>query len=98
MQEFPDFVPAFSHHLKPAVSDGSQFTGMLLHPRVDGRIALDGAVESQKIPFHRRSTFCSGNCQNSQPTVPIGVGNGYAGSLVPRIWAAKVAQRERMLS
>src|SRR6266480_1475700 len=32
MQKLPDFVPAFSHHLKPLMGDGSQFTGMLFHP------------------------------------------------------------------
>src|SRR6266576_2255547 len=26
MQELPDFVPAFSHHAKPVMRDGSQFT------------------------------------------------------------------------
>jgi hypothetical protein len=25
MQKLPDFVPAFSHHLKPLMRDGSQF-------------------------------------------------------------------------
>jgi hypothetical protein len=27
---------------------------MLLHPRIDGGIALDSAVEAQEIGFHRR--------------------------------------------
>jgi hypothetical protein len=58
MQKFPDFVPAFSHHLKPPMRDRSQFTGMRLHPRIDGWIALDRAVESQQICLHRRFTFC----------------------------------------
>jgi hypothetical protein len=40
---------------------GSQFTSMLFHPRIDGGIALDSAVESQKFRFHRRSTFCFRN-------------------------------------
>src|SRR5579863_4875875 len=57
MQKFPDFVPAFSHHLKPLLRDGSQFTAMLLHPRVDRRIPLDCAVESQKFCSHRRSNL-----------------------------------------
>src|SRR6201987_5217476 len=26
MQKLPDFVPAFSHHLKPLMRDGAQFT------------------------------------------------------------------------
>jgi hypothetical protein len=57
MQKLPDFIPAFSHHLKPLKSDGSQFTGMLFHPRSDGRIPLDSAVESQQFRSHRYSTF-----------------------------------------
>src|SRR5881296_319682 len=58
MQKLPDFVPAFSHHLKPLMRDGSKFTGMLFHPRIDGGIPLDSAVESQQFRSHRRSTFC----------------------------------------
>src|ERR1700719_2498683 len=57
MQELPDFVPAFSHHLKPLMRDGSQFACMLFHPRTDGGIPLDSAVESQQFRSHRRSTF-----------------------------------------
>src|SRR5712672_4724267 len=57
MQKLPDFVPAFSHHLKPLMRDRSQFTCMLFHPRIDGGIPLDGAVESQQFHSHRRSTF-----------------------------------------
>src|SRR4029077_11886269 len=56
MQKFPDFVPAFSHHLKPPMRDGSQFTCMLFHPRIDAWIPLDSAVESQQFRSHRRST------------------------------------------
>src|ERR1700676_2652365 len=58
MQKLPDFVPAFSHHLKPLVCDGSQFTCMLFHPRIDGGIPLKSAVESQQVRSHRRSPFC----------------------------------------
>jgi len=47
MQKLPDFVPAFSHHLKPLMRDGSQSTCMLFHPCIDGWIPLDSAVESQ---------------------------------------------------
>ena len=53
MQDLPDFVPAFSHHLKPLMRDGSQFTSMLFHPRIDGGIALDSTVESQQFRSHR---------------------------------------------
>src|SRR6202163_3332835 len=54
MQELPDFVPAFSHYLKPLMPDGSQFSRMLVHPRIDGGIPLDRAVESQQFRSHRR--------------------------------------------
>jgi hypothetical protein len=57
MQKLPDFVPAFSHHLKPLMRDGSQFTCMLFHPRIDGGIPLDSAVESEQFRSHRRYTF-----------------------------------------
>jgi hypothetical protein len=57
MQELPDFVATLSHHLKPLMRDGSQFTYMLFHPRIDGGIPLDSAVESQQFRSHRRSTF-----------------------------------------
>src|ERR1700726_1286933 len=58
MQKLPDFVPAFSHHVKPLMRDGSQSTCMLFHPRIDGGIPLDSAVESQQVRSHRRSLFC----------------------------------------
>src|SRR6202023_1246432 len=58
MQKLPDFVPAFSHCLKPVMRDGSQFTCMLFHPHIDDGIPLDSAVESQQFRSPRRSTFC----------------------------------------
>src|SRR6266705_6669430 len=57
MQKLPDFVPAFSHRLKPLICDGSQSICMLFYPRIDGGIALDSAVESQQFRSHHRSTF-----------------------------------------
>src|SRR5579864_9104024 len=57
MQKLADFVSAFSHHLKPLTCDSSQFTCVLFHPRIDGRIPLDSAVESQQLRSHHRSTF-----------------------------------------
>jgi hypothetical protein len=60
MQEFTNFVSAFSHYFKPLMRDGSQFTCMFFHPSIDGGIALDGSVESQQFRSHRRSTFNSG--------------------------------------
>jgi hypothetical protein len=53
MQKLPDFVPAFSHHLKPLNRDGAQFTCMLFHPRIDSGIPLGSAVEPQQLRSHR---------------------------------------------
>ena len=47
VQELADLVPALSHHLKPLMRDGSQFSGMLFHPRIDVGIPQDRAVESE---------------------------------------------------
>jgi len=47
MQEFPDFVSAFSHYFKPLTRDRTQFARRVLQPRVDGGIPLDAAVESE---------------------------------------------------
>jgi hypothetical protein len=57
MQKLADFVPALSHHLKPLLRDGSQFTRMLFHPGIDSRIPLDRTIESQQFRFHRGSLF-----------------------------------------
>jgi hypothetical protein len=62
MQELPDFVPASSHHAKPVMRDGSQFTCMLSYPSIDGGSLLDSAVESQQFPSHRRDFGISGAC------------------------------------
>src|SRR5260370_24276804 len=56
MQKLPNFVPAFSHYIKPLMRDGSQSTWMLFHPRIDGGIPLDRAVESQQFRSHRHVT------------------------------------------
>src|SRR6266404_3751632 len=56
MQKLPDFVPAFSHYLKPLMRDGSQSTCMLFHPRIDGWIPLDSAIESHQFRSHRHVT------------------------------------------
>jgi hypothetical protein len=61
MQQLTNFVPAFSHHLKPLMRDGSQFPSMLFHPRIDGGIAFDSTVESQQLRSHRRSIFAFGS-------------------------------------
>src|SRR6266852_8638129 len=70
MQKFPDFVPAFSHHLKPLMRDSSQFTRMLFHPRIDGGIPLDSAVESQQFRSHRRSTSRSATTNSRRAGCP----------------------------
>src|SRR5215469_3804616 len=62
MQKLPDFVSGFSHHFEPLLRDGSQSTCMLLHPCVDGGIALDCAVESQQFRSHRCSTLLLSRC------------------------------------
>src|SRR5260370_30590974 len=59
VQQLPDFVPAFSHHLEPLKRDGSQFTCMFFHPPIDSGIPLDGAVEAQQFRSHRRFTCLS---------------------------------------
>src|SRR5204863_8724683 len=57
MQQLSDFVPAFSHHLKPLPRDRSQFACMFLHPGINGWIPLDSSVEPQQFRCHRLSTF-----------------------------------------
>src|SRR5258705_774997 len=61
MQDLPDFIPAFSHYLKPLTRDRSQFTSMHFHPRIDGGIALDSTVESQQFRSHRRPIVAFGS-------------------------------------
>jgi hypothetical protein len=34
---------------------------MLIHPGIDGGIALENAVESQQLRFHHLSTFAFGS-------------------------------------
>jgi hypothetical protein len=61
MQDLQDFVPASSHHLKPLMRDGSQFTTMLFHPRIDSGIAFDSTVEAQQFCPHHRSMLLANN-------------------------------------
>jgi hypothetical protein len=69
MQEFSNLVPASSHLLKPLMGDDSQFTFMLFHPRVDGRMPFHSAVKSQQVRSHRRplSAFDYGNVALNEP-------------------------------
>src|ERR1035438_1546541 len=82
LQKLADFVPAVSHHLKPPVCDGSQFTCMHLHPRIDGGIPLDSAVESQQFRSHRYYLSNAAAFTNSErlvghpPTIQIGRAHG----------------------
>src|SRR6201987_2787545 len=57
MQKLPDFVSALSHHLKPLLRDRAQFTSMLFHPAIDGRITLDSAVQSKQFRAHGHGVF-----------------------------------------
>ena len=59
MQKLANFVPAFSHHLKPLMRHGSQFTRVLLHPRIDGGIPLDGgALHNLEVLFAPEDVRC----------------------------------------
>jgi hypothetical protein len=49
MQNLPNFVSAFSHHLKPLLRDCAQFTSMLFDPAFDGRITHDRALQSKQL-------------------------------------------------
>jgi len=49
--------PHFRIHLKPLMREGSQFTSMFFHPRIDGWIPLDRAVESQQFRSHRHGVL-----------------------------------------
>src|SRR5437870_8151419 len=71
MQKLPNFVPAFSHHLKPLMREGSQFTCMLFHPRINGGIPLDSAVESQQFRSHRRPLSAFEICGTLHPYHPF---------------------------
>src|SRR6266705_920107 len=57
MQKLPDFVSAFSHRLKPPMRDRSQSTCAFVHPRIDGGIPLDSAVESQQFRSRRHGVL-----------------------------------------
>jgi hypothetical protein len=71
MQKLPDLVSAFSHRLEPPKRDGSHFTCMLFHPRIDGGIPLDSAVESQQFPFSSSLAFLlSGSMVTLHPHLP----------------------------
>ena len=68
MQKLPDFVPAFSHHFKPVMRYGSQFTCMVFHPGIDGGIPLDSAVESQQFRLIVTSLFGTGGTKGNSAT------------------------------
>src|SRR5260370_8116397 len=52
MRKLPNFVPALSHHLKPMMRDGSQFTCMLFHPLIDAGTPLYSAIQSHQFRSH----------------------------------------------
>src|SRR2546427_93259 len=72
MQKLPDFVPAFSHHLKPLMRDGSQFTCVRFHPRIDGGIPLDSAVESQQFRMSLKIRCSSASVFSSLCSIACG--------------------------
>jgi len=49
MQQLAHLVSAASHHLKPAAGDCPELAGMLIPSGIDGRIALDTAVQSKQF-------------------------------------------------
>src|SRR5258708_16909642 len=92
MQKLPDFVPAFSHHFKPLMRDGSQGARMLFHPRIDGGIALDSAAESQQFRSHRHGVLRSaGWFQGATPS-------SYSiGSPKPSVWTPSWRKTSRAI-
>jgi hypothetical protein len=54
MDQFADFVSALSHYSKPLTRDVSQFACMLFHPRIDGGIAFNGAVQAEQFRSYHR--------------------------------------------
>jgi len=52
MHKLPNLISTLSHDLKPLPSDGSQFNGLALYPRIYRRIPLDSTVKLQHL-IHR---------------------------------------------
>src|ERR1700738_5166587 len=108
MQKLPDFVPAFSHYLKPLKRESSQFTCMRFHPRIDGGIPLDSAIESQQFRSHRWLSFHSPrNATAGSPAAPPAPQSHIAGrpapygvrslaSAVPRTTPSRHESRSRL--
>ena len=48
VQQLAHVGPAAPHHLKPVVGDAAQFSGILLHPRIDRRVACNRGRESHQ--------------------------------------------------
>jgi hypothetical protein len=65
MHNLADFVSAFSYYFEPVMRNRAQFTGMRFHPRIDGGIARDTAVQSEEFgSYHlvqRLKRFSSDN-------------------------------------
>src|SRR5690348_14240305 len=70
MQKLPHLVPAFAHHLKPLLRDGSQFTRTCLHPRVDSGLPLHSAIESQQICSRHFGLTAAATAASSIPESP----------------------------
>src|SRR5580704_17926829 len=87
MQELPDFIPASSHRLEPLKRDGSQFTGVLFHQRIDGRIQLYSAVESQQFGSHPHPIFWFRNLNLPEPIfAEANLGHGWTRIRLRRIF------------
>lgn len=82
VHELPDFVSAFSQHLKPPMRNIPQFTPMLFHPRVDGGIALDSAIQSEQIRSHRDHFFLFRHEKNSSLLLTERLSNGESCALI----------------
>ena len=52
VHELPNVVASLSNDVKPFLRDGSQFTCLVFHPRIDGRIPPDPAGEPKVHSIH----------------------------------------------
>src|SRR6202051_3043022 len=81
VHKLADFVSAFSYHLKPPMRAVSQFTCVLFHPRIDGGIALDTAVQSKQFRSYRHGVLTA-TCWFQSATL-----SSYSmGSPKPSVW------------
>src|SRR6266436_2807982 len=96
MQKLPDFIPALSHHFKPLMRDGSQSTCMLFHPRIDGGIALDSAVQSKQ--FRSRRRFSHGVLRATRWFQGATLSSYSMGSPKPSVWTPSWRSASRAIN